>query len=569
MDLSLLHPAGCEAVYNTLPPQAINDLSVDQICAALTDDAFERGSIKNLMTNITADERVIQYRCDIFDDLFRNPHLRTDLEKLLANLSDLRELKKFKKDTEASDIWSLINRLREIDGYVDCITQMKTSLESADISSEGLVSLRDIVTDIHDNSGFPEIKKDILEAMEIAKQIRSITIGVNLDNLLRPVNAGIISVNSFVITDSGMLRNFMGRFSGEEDLNENKGFASMKSFHPQNPPTAKLGMAKMVTGAQNEVHSILASDVPTGADALSGALTKTVTAIVKKIVNSLKSTLHKYVSISGFTLVSLVPEIVFYIRWAELIEKIQATNMPLCKPVLLPREDRALYSSGLYNMKLAVKAAVSGAFEIIGNDFEFSDKGRIYILTGPNRGGKTTFTQAVGLAFLLAQNGLYVPAEDFSFSPCDNIFTHFPADENETVDLGRLGEESRRIADIFSVATSESLLLFNESLATTNVSEGLYIAKDVVKAMRYVGVRTIFNTHMHELAMNLDKLNSETEGTSRVESLITGVENGVRSFKVSTAPPQGVSYARDIAVKYGVTFEQIIANINNTTDHNA
>ena len=184
-------------------------------------------------------------------------------------------------------------------------------------------------------------------------------------------------------------------------------------------------------------------------------------------------------------------------------------------------------------------------------------------MTGPNRGGKTTFTQAVGLAFLLAQNGIYVPARSFKFSPCDNIFTHFPADENDTVDLGRLGEESQRIAEIFNLATDRSLLLFNESLATTNVAEGLYIAKDVVKAMKYVGTRTIFNTHMHELARHLDELNSKTEGSSKVESLVTGVENGARSFKVSIAPPQGVSYARDIAIKYGVTFEQIKNNIDN------
>lgn len=554
MDFSLLHPSDSKAVYHTLPPQAVNDLSVDQICAVLTDDAFERGSIKNLMTEITSDEAVIRYRCDIFDDLYRDPQLRVDLEKLLATLSDLRELEKFKKDTEASDIWSLINRLREIDGYVDCITQMKQTLEKADIRSQGLISLKKIVTDIHDQSGFPEIKKDIIEAMELAKKIRSITIGVNLDDLLRPASAGIISVNSFVISESGILRSFMGHLSQkEEGLNDTIGFASIKNFHPLNPSSIKLGFGD---------PSIVSDNTPTGADPLSNSLTKTITAIVKKIVRNLKETLHKYVSISGFTLVSLVPEIVFYIRWADLIDKIKGSGLTLCKPEILPQSERALYTKGLYNMKLAIKASLEEKFEIIGNDFEFSDKARIYILTGPNRGGKTTITQAVGLAFLLAQNGIYVPAESFKVSPCDNIFTHFPADENETVDLGRLGEESQRIAEIFSSATSESLLLFNESLATTNVSEGLYIAKDVVKAMRYVGTRTIFNTHMHELAANLDKLNSETEGTSRVESLVTGVDHGKRSFKVSLAPPQGVSYARDIAVKYGVTFEQIKENID-------
>ena len=562
MNFSLLQPDNIEVTYNALTPQAVNDLSIDFICENLTKDVFERNSIKNLMTNITDDERVIKYRGDIFDDLLRNPNLRTELEQLLSKLSDLRELEKFQKDTDASDLWQLINRLREIDGYVNCITSIKTSLENIDIHSDGLKQLRAIVTDIHDNSGFPQIKQDIAETLAKAQQIRSITIGVNLDNLLRPSDAGIISLNTHPITDSGLLQNFMKFTSQKDELYSGTAFTSMKSFHPQNPSTGKMGMGKMVTGAQKDVHSIMTTEPPTGSDQLSANITKTVTAIVKKIVREIKSTLQKYISISGFTLVSLVPEIIFYIRWAELIEKIQAKGLMLCKATVLPARDRELYTKDIYNLKLAIKRAQGEEFEIVGNEFEFSDKGRIYIMTGPNRGGKTTFTQAVGLACLLAQNGIYVPASEFSFSPCDNIYTHFPADENDTVDLGRLGEESQRIAEIFDMATDRSLLLFNESLATTNVAEGLYIAKDVVKAMRYVSTRTIFNTHMHELARNLDSLNAETEGTSRVESLVTGVENGARSFRVSIAPPQGVSYARDIAVKYGVTFEQIKKNID-------
>ena len=74
--------------------------------------------------------------------------------------------------------------------------------------------------------------------------------------------------------------------------------------------------------------------------------------------------------------------------------------------------------------------------------------------------------------------------------------------------------------------------------------------------MRYLGARAIFNTHMHELARDLDAIN-KSEGDSIATSIITGVSNGKRSFKVTLAPPQGVSYAKDIAEKYGVTFDKI------------
>ena len=75
--------------------------------------------------------------------------------------------------------------------------------------------------------------------------------------------------------------------------------------------------------------------------------------------------------------------------------------------------------------------------------------------------------------------------------------------------------------------------------------------------MHYLGARAIFNTHMHDLAKNLDELNRSEPTDSNVASLITGIDNGERSYKVSLAPPCGQSYARDIARKYGVTFDQL------------
>ena len=135
--------------------------------------------------------------------------------------------------------------------------------------------------------------------------------------------------------------------------------------------------------------------------------------------------------------------------------------------------------------------------------------------------------------------------------------THFPADENQTVNLGRLGEESKRFSEIFSAATSRSLILLNESFATTSFTEGLYIAKDITKSLVYLGANAIFNTHMHELAADLDEINRSVGGVNRAASLVTGIDGGRRSYKITLAPPQGLSYAKDIAEKYGVTFRHL------------
>lgn len=561
-NLSLLHPQNSNAVYRTLTKEAVNDLSLDFLCDALTEDAYERNSIKQLLTQITDDEEVIKYRCDVFDDFLRFPKLREDLTALLAKLADLREIERFQKDSEASSLWQLINRLREIGGYVDCITQIKTTLESIDVKSQGLLTLKENVTSIYNDSGFPDLKKDIEDTLAKAQKLRSITLGVNLDALLRPKTVGVISLNDKPFTDSGILKRFTNFANRNSELHHGNDVSGFISFHPANPNTTSFGIGKFVTGAQQDVNQTFTSEL-TGADPLSDALKKVITDILRRTVNDIKSTLDKYININGYSFVALMPEIIFYIRFAELCDKIMQKNLPLCKAQIAPKDARSCNIENLYNIKLAIKNVEGDNINIITNEFVFDDDKRIYILTGPNRGGKTTITQAVGLAFLLAQNGIYVPASSMTFSPCDNIFTHFPADENDTVDLGRLGEESKRLSEIFDSATRYSLLLLNESLATTNVAEGLYIAKDVVKAMRYLGTRAVFNTHMHDLARNLDRVNSEVEGDSRIESMVTGVENGNRSFKVFIAPPQGVSYARDIAEKYGVTFEKIKSEIDN------
>lgn len=561
MDFSLMYPQGAQRDNKTLTDEAVNDLSIEFIVDALTDKKSERELICSAMKKITDDPEVIRYRCDVFEDFLKFPKLRVAMIELTLKLADLRDLERFQKDQEASQLWSLINRVREIDDYVTCIRMIKDTLSRIDIQSDGLLALKQMVIDIERESGFDELKQDIDETLAKARCLKSITIGVNLDAFLRPRTAGVLSLNNEKFTDAGLMKRFMNFANQKKELHDGTDVTGFKQFHPANErkntkpveinrtPAAYLGIG--VEGGP-----------ATGDDPLSEAIKKPVSEILKRTCSEIKSTLRRYVNMSGYTLIKLMPEILFYVRWAELIDKIKAVGMPVCKPVILDTDKRDCSFKELYNLKLVINKVKGEDINIITNGIDFNDEHRIFILTGPNRGGKTIFTQAWGLAMLLGQLGIYVPASYAEISPCDNIFTHFPADENDTVDLGRLGEESKRLAEIFDMATERSIMLLNESLATTSVTEGLFIAKDVVSAMRYLGARAIFNTHMHDLARSCDEINDSVDGKSRAASLVTGVHDGERSFKVSLLPPQGVSYAKDIALKYGVSFKQM----KNTTD---
>lgn len=531
-NFNLLYPTGKQPNYQTLSDDVIRNLSLDHIIQHVTASNAERNMIKRMMTQIECDPDVIRFRCDIFEDIIRFPELRNKMKDLLEQLDFMKSIGGNFVEENASSIWQLVNRLRELEVYIDCITEIKETLQKFPVKSEGLKQLRDYVSSVYNDSGFKYLSEDIKELLTETDEIKSITLGVNLDSMLRPVEVGIMSINKERIEHSGIMKKF-------------------NKFIEFLPLVGDLLDGKNVDMTRMRSVGTSAEDDP-----LMKNLCNAVTDMLGSTVKHLKNKLSRYVNVSGYALTRFIPDFTFYIRWADFCSKIMEMGMPMSRPEILAPEKNSLNSKGIYDLKLAIQNLEGANIDIVSNDFEFATENGIYIMTGPNRGGKTTFTQSIGVLFVLAQNGIFVPAQSLHISPCDNIFTHFPADENQTVNLGRLGEESKRISEIFASATDRSLLLFNESLATTSFTEGLYIAKDVVRAMRRLGARTIFNTHMHELATDLDSIN-HLDGGMMVASLITGIHEGRRSFKVYIAPPEGISYAKDIAEKYGVTYEQL------------
>ena len=97
------------------------------------------------------------------------------------------------------------------------------------------------------------------------------------------------------------------------------------------------------------------------------------------------------------------------------------------------------------------------------------------------------------------------------------------------------------------------------------------MVEDIIKGIVMVGCRTVFATHFHELAANIDVINSKfPDSDTRLISMVAGVERDEdsktitvkRTYKVIPSPPQGLSYARDIARLYGISLEQITEKLH-------
>ncbi len=294
--------------------------------------------------------------------------------------------------------------------------------------------------------------------------------------------------------------------------------------------------------------------------------------VLKKISRPVAAALHHYTRLNTHLLDNLGAELAFYLGAARLMKRLRASGLPLCRPEIAPQAARVGEISGLYNVNLALRLIARDSQAdlsaiIVPNDALFGAAGRIFVLTGPNQGGKTTYTQAVGLAFVLAQAGLFVPGTHARISPADHIHTHFPVEERPEMETGRLGEEAKRLAQIFAQATRYSLVLLNESLASTSPGESLYLARDIVRTLRVLGARAIYATHLHELAADCDDLNAETPGDSLIASLVSLIQEGsvegtgeiTQTYRIIPGPPRGRSYARELAARYGISYEQLIA----------
>ena len=291
-----------------------------------------------------------------------------------------------------------------------------------------------------------------------------------------------------------------------------------------------------------------------------------IAKVLDTVCQPIARALRQYNALHSSFLATLHGDLAFYLAAMRLMERLRSRGLPVCRPDIVPMTERVCALHEAYNLNLALHqmAQAHGIAPIVTNDVSMDDDGRICILTGPNQGGKTTYTQMVGLCQLLGQTGIWVPAAQARLSPVDNIYTHYPVEEHLAKGTGRFGDEAQRLSQIFARGTRHSLLLLNESLASTNPGESLYIAQDLVRILRRLGVRAIFATHLHELAADVDALNASTIGESRIVSLVAsrteaGDDGPRRSYKIAPGPPLGRSYAREIAAQYGISYDQLTA----------
>jgi DNA mismatch repair protein MutS len=199
----------------------------------------------------------------------------------------------------------------------------------------------------------------------------------------------------------------------------------------------------------------------------------------------------------------------------------------------------------------------------VANDLSMSAGDRLWLITGPNMGGKSTFLRQAALIALLAQAGAFVPAARARIGLVDRLFSRVGAADNLARGRSTFMVEMVETAAILAQATSRSLVILDEIGRGTSTYDGLAIAWAVVEAMHdQVQCRTLFATHYHELTRLAGRLDGLSLHHVRAREwkgdlvLLHEVADGAadRSYGIAFAklaglPPPVVARARSVLAK--------------------
>ena len=245
-------------------------------------------------------------------------------------------------------------------------------------------------------------------------------------------------------------------------------------------------------------------------------------------------------------------EVQFYLAYLEHIDWLRDAGLPFCYPEV-SAESKEVFAEEAFDLALA-NTLVPQGLPIVCNDFTLADPERIFVVTGANQGGKTTFARMFGQLLYFAALGFPVPARRARLCLPDRIFTHFEKEEDLTTLRGKLEDELVRVHEILHEATSRSVVIMNESFTATTLADALYIGTAVLEQVIDIGSLCVYVTFV-------DELSSLSDTTVSMVATVVPQDPDVRTYKVERKPADGRAHAVALAHKYGLSYESLIERV--------
>lgn len=472
----------------------------------------------------TLNPHTICLRQEMLFELLDQPALYEHLRGSFVKLEELFNLQKEKDASLSEHNEKLLFGILEMEAYVAYMEDIREIFSAYPVKSQLLQGLWQILEPLCTGSSFEQLREEVRQQVNLSKNIRSISIGINLDSQLRPLEAGVLDIHDTYFM-SGDLMDRLLRLDMKTDA-----YTCKAPLYP---------MIKKVT--------------PQEANAMRMSVNSALNKVFASALRSWSGVVKKYVMQSLRELAPLLSEWRFISVCTDVLQKVKQHGYPLCRAIF-GHEDCVL---GMYHPILVLSHLSDAKRDIVKNDVHFGSDTDIYILTGPNQGGKSIYTQAVGILYAMLHLGLPLPADSAVVRPVDAILTHFIDTEQLSYRHGRLSGECDRIYKINQVISKHSLFLFDEALSSTNATEAVAISSEIIRAYAVIGAHGIWTTHFHELC----QLSEESvSGQAHIGNLVARMDEAshTRQFHILPGDSYAPSYATDIARMYKLSKEEIV-----------
>lgn len=481
----------------------VTDLGLDRVFAAVVAGREEYDLLPFCFTPLD-DLDAIAYRHEVFRDLddaaLREQHIGSFAEGMREVRRRLRQRDELRNDNQRMR-W----HLDAVTTYVDSVLRLAEALAGDDLRSCALRAIRD--------HALAYVGSDAFRALAAETRVRQ-------DDLAR-IRYQVRVHGSRVTVD---------RAADLPDLR----LAVNGTF------------ARFRDGAVKD-HRVALRE-PAEMDHVEANILDRVALLFPDLFGPLREYCARHADFVDPTIRRFDREIQLLLAYRELVTRLGGNRLAFSLPQLSDRS-RETEVRDAFDLALAIKLA-EGTVPVVTNDLSLHGPERILVISGPNSGGKTTYARTVGQLHYLAKLGVPVPGREARLFLCDAVYTHFEREERLQDLRGKLKDDLLRVHAILEQATDRSVVILNESFASTTLADARFLGREVVRRLIERGLLAVYVTFIDELS----RLGPET--VSMVSTVPAG-DPATRTFKIVRRAADGRAYALAIAERYGLRYETL------------
>jgi DNA mismatch repair protein MutS len=488
---------------NSEPPAFFVDLHLDQIAEAVTADCKDYNLAPFFYVSLR-DLNGVTYRQEVFRDL-EDAVLFKEIKSFSKQMRTMRDCLEQVKKFECYKYTSQKCFLEAAETYGAAVERLSRWLTALDLESKGL---RALCTRLIEYVRSDSFRRLVAQAQKLKSELSSIRYTLQINN-------GAITVQ---YADSD--RDYSATI--EE---------TFRKFRQGGSRTFWVEVRKW-----------------SGMNHIEAQIQHRVALLYPDIFSTLDAFCREQANFVDEIIVRFDREIQFYIAYLVYIRKLRDSGLAFCH-AQLSADLKEVCAIQAFDLALALKLTSARA-TVVPNDFFLRGPERVFVVSGPNQGGKTTFARMFGQMHYLASLGCPVPGKEAHLLLCDRVFTHFEREEDISNLRGKLQDDLIRIRDILDEASPDSLLLINELFSSTTLKDAVELSRKVMEKISALDVLAVWVTFIDELA-------SYNQKTVSIVSQVDPVDPAKRTYRLERKPADGLAFALAIAQKHRVTYEYL------------